>query len=109
MSGAIVITTKKGFVQKNTLNKNMGIVTPLGYQQEVEFYSPVYDTKEKLESRSRDLRSTIYWNPSVVADAEGRAHVEFYAADSPVDYRVVVEGVCKNGMIISSSSSMLPE
>lgn len=108
-AGAIVITTKKGFVEKNRLNKNMGIVTPLGYQQEVEFYSPVYDTKEKLESRSRDLRSTIYWNPSVVADAEGRAHVEFYAADSPVDYRVVVEGVCKNGMIISSSSSMLPE
>ena len=87
----------------------MGIVTPLGYQQEVEFYAPVYDTKEKLESRSRDLRSTIYWNPSVVADTEGRAHVEFYAADSPVDYRVVVEGVCKNGVIISSSSSMLPE
>ncbi len=108
-SGAIVITTKKGFVEKNRLNKNMGIVTPLGYQQSVEFYSPVYDTKEKLESRSRDLRSTIYWNPSVVADAEGRAHVEFYAADSPVDYRVVVEGVCKNGVIISSSSSMLPE
>ncbi len=108
-AGAIVITTKKGFVEKNRLNKNMGIVTPLGYQQEVEFYSPVYDMKEKLESRSRDLRSTIYWNPSVVADAEGRAHVEFYAADSPVDYRVVVEGVCKNGVIISSSSSMLPE
>lgn len=108
-SGAIVITTKKGFVEKNRLNKNMGIVTPLGYQQSVEFYSPVYDTKEKLESRSRDLRSTIYWNPSVVADAEGRAHVEFYAADSPVDYRVVVEGVCKNGVIISSSSSMIPE
>lgn len=108
-SGAIVITTKKGFVEKNRLNKNMGIVTPLGYQQSVEFYSPVYDTKEKLESRSRDLRSTIYWNPSVVADAEGRAHVEFYAADSPVDYRVVVEGVCKNGVIISSSSSMLPK
>lgn len=108
-AGAIVITTKKGFVEKNRLNKNMGIVTPLGYQQEVEFYSPVYDTKEKLESRSRDLRSTIYWNPSVVADTEGRAHVEFYAADSPVDYRVVVEGVCKNGVIISSSSSMLPE
>lgn len=108
-AGAIVITTKKGFVEKNRLNKNMGIVTPLGYQQSVEFYSPVYDTKEKLESRSRDLRSTIYWNPSVVADAEGRAHVEFYAADSPVDYRVVVEGVCKNGVIISSSSSMLPK
>ena len=108
-AGAIVITTKEGFVQKNTLNKNMSIVTPLGYQQEVEFYAPVYDTKEKLESRSRDLRSTIYWNPSVVADAEGRAHVEFYAADSPVDYRVVVEGVCQNGVIISSSSSMVPE
>ncbi len=107
--GAIVINTKKGFVEKNVLNKNIGIVTPLGYQQKVEFYSPVYDTKEKLESQKRDLRSTVYWNPSVVTDAEGKAHVEFYAADSPVDYRVVVEGVCKNGVIISSSSSMLSD
>jgi hypothetical protein len=37
-NGAIVINTKKGFVEKNSLNKNMQVFAPIGYQQHVEFY-----------------------------------------------------------------------
>lgn len=58
-NGAVVITTKNGFVQKNKMNTNIQIVTPIGYQQSVEFYSPMYDTKAKKESITPDLRSAI--------------------------------------------------
>ena len=41
-NGAIVVTTKNGFVQKNKMNSNMQTITTLCYQQTVEFYSPAY-------------------------------------------------------------------
>lgn len=99
-NGAIVINTRKGFVEKNKVNKNMGIVRPVGYQQTAQFYSPVYDTPAKVNSTKPDLRSTIYWNPTVVTDVAGVAHLSFYTADSASQYQMVVEGVGATGAII---------
>lgn len=107
VNGAIVITTKNGFVQKNKMSKNIQTIASVGYQQTVEFYSPAYDTKVKKESTTPDLRSTIYWNPSVQVDESGMAHVSFYTADSATDYGVVIEGVCTSGCLISSSEKKI--
>lgn len=101
-NGAVVITTKNGYVQRNKLNSNIQTILPVGYQQEVEFYSPVYDTKAKKESATPDLRSTIYWNPNVQVDNSGTVQVSFYTADSATDYGVVIEGICTSGCIIYS-------
>lgn len=105
-NGAIVINTRRGFVEKNTVNNNMAIVRPIGYQQSVEFYSPVYDTPEKLKSTKPDLRSTIYWNPAVTTDEHGEAHISFYTADSSSRYRLAVEGVSAIGAIICSEQDL---
>ena len=102
-NGAVVITTKKGFVQRNKMNTNIQIVMPIGYQQTIEFYSPAYDTKVQKESITPDLRSTIYWKPNVQLDSMGMAHISFYTADSPTDYGVVIEGICASGYIIFSN------
>lgn len=104
---AIVVTTKNGFVQKNKMNSNIQTIASVGYQQTVEFYSPAYDTKAKKESTTPDLRSTIYWNPSVQVDESGTAHVSFYTADSAADYGVVIEGVCTSGNLIYSGEKIV--
>lgn len=106
-NGAIVVTTKNGFIQKNKLNNNIQTIASIGYQQTVEFYSPVYDTKVKKESLTPDLRSTIYWNPSVQVDESGTVHVSFYTADSAADYGVVIEGVCTSGNLIYSGEKVI--
>lgn len=106
-NGAIVVTTKNGFVQKNKMNSNMQTIKTLGYQQTVEFYSPAYDTEAKKESVKPDLRSTIYWNPSVQVDESGTVHVSFYTADSAADYGVVIEGVCTSGNLIYSGEKVI--
>ena len=106
-NGAIVVTTKNGFVQKNKMNSNMQTIKILGYQQTVEFYSPAYDTEAKKESVKPDLRSTIYWNPSVQVDESGTVHVSFYTADSAADYGVVIEGVCTSGNLIYSGEKVI--
>ena len=98
-NGAIVINTRRGFVEKNTVNNNMAIVRPIGYQQSVEFYSPVYDTPEKLKSTKPDLRSTIYWNPALQLDEEGNAIIEYYTPDSTAPEDIIIEGIDENGKV----------
>lgn len=98
--GAIVINTKKGFVEQNKINSNIQTITAAGYQQPVEFYSPVYETKWQKEMEIHDLRTTIYWKPNVVTDETGTATVTFYSADLPSQYAVVIEGVSSMGHLI---------
>ncbi len=105
--GAVVINTKKGFVEKNSLNKNMQVFAPIGYQQHVEFYSPVYETEDQRKNTIPDLRSTIFWNPCVRTDSTGIAHLNFYSADSPSQYGLVIEGVSSLGHLIHSSEAAI--
>lgn len=81
----------------------MQTIAGIGYQQTVEFYSPMYDTKVNKDSTVPDLRSTIYWNPNVQVDSSGIVHASFYAADSATDYGVVIEGICTSGCFIYSN------
>ncbi|HHU25906.1 MAG TPA: hypothetical protein GXZ56_04715 [Bacteroidales bacterium] len=99
-SGAVVITTKGGFVQKNTRSMNIDRIIPLGYQQPAEFYSPKYETSEDKESVEADYRTTIYWEPNVNFSLEGEAVIEFYSAASASTYQVIGEGVTGLGQII---------
>jgi hypothetical protein len=79
---------------------NARIVTPLGYQKPVEFYSPQYDTPEAIESYAPDLRTTIYWNPGAVTDSTGKASIHYYTADNPTTYTLIIEGVSDEGKLI---------
>ena len=66
----------------------------------VEFYSPKYDTRESIENPTPDLRTTIYWNPNVITDDEGNVNLDFYTADDPATYSVIIEGVSDDGRLI---------
>lgn len=99
-SGAVVITTKSGFVQKNALSMNIDRIKPLGYQLPVEFYVPKYETAEQRDSSPPDHRTTIYWKPNVQFSETGEALLEFYSADTPTTYQVIGEGVTSGGKMI---------
>ncbi len=103
--GAIVITTRKGTeAYKETPKFNIRSVTPLGYLSPAEFYSPRYDTREDRESGPPDLRTTIYWNPNVKVTEEGKASFDFYTADAPSEYTVLIEGITSDGLLIHSKN-----
>ena len=107
--GAIVITTKIGFTPKPRKPPNIDKIIPLGYQQAAEFYSPVYDTPEKVDSSAPDLRTTIFWKPNLLLDETGSAVVEFYAADLPTTYRVIIEGASDSGMPVRAEHAIAVE
>jgi len=100
-NGVIVIYTKRGDGNSRPMPYfNIKQIIPLGYQLPVEFYSPKYDTEESLNDPKPDLRTTIYWNPNVLTDDNGNAKLDFYTADDPSTYSVVIEGVSDDGKLI---------
>jgi hypothetical protein len=101
-NGVISITTKSAssYTNENSVKINAVSVTPLGYQKPVEFYAPRYDTQESKYNGIPDYRTTIYWKPDLVVLDEGQAFFEFYTADFPTTYSVVIEGLTTDGKIV---------
>jgi uncharacterized protein YfaS (alpha-2-macroglobulin family) len=47
-----------------------------------------------------DFRRTIYWNPNVKTDSEGKATVEFYNNSSCTEMFISAEGMTKDGRFV---------
>lgn len=100
--GAIVITTKDGSEDvANNESSQLKTITPLGYQRPCEFYNPRYDAAIDGLPVGSDLRSTVYWNPSVKIGAKGVSELSFYANDATnTGYTITVEGVTNSGEVV---------
>nr|WP_294796119.1 hypothetical protein [uncultured Mucilaginibacter sp.] len=64
-----------------------------------QFYNPKYTVKNKTTGLGTDLRSTIFWEPNVITDKEGKATVSFYSADKAANYTVLTEGTDISGQL----------
>lgn len=49
-----------------------------------------------------DFRRTIYWNPDVITDAEGKAKVEFYNNSTCKEMYISVEGMSPEGQMLTN-------
>lgn len=98
-NGVISFSTKRGTTSAVKIPISMATVTPLGCQKPEQFYVPKYDVKSIRNNPNPDLRTTIYWNPTLSTDSSGVVNVEFYTADPSNDYSVVLEGITKEGEI----------
>lgn len=101
VGGVLVITMKRGeYTLRSSNNYTPGIIKfmPKGYYKAREFYSPNYDDP-KTSITDQDLRTTIYWNPQLITDTNGKASIEFFNADGPGNYKVIVEGINEHGYI----------
>ena len=98
--GAISITTRGGGDRARDIQMdNFTILSPLGYQEPIEFYSPKYDNPNTRYLGNPDYRTTIFWKPDIIID-EDEAHFEFYTSDFATTYSVVIEGMTNDGRII---------
>jgi hypothetical protein len=95
-NGVIAFYTKQG----------NGIVTPpkgiftfnfTGYHAPKEFYAPKYDV-QKPEHVKPDSRATVYWQPMIKTNAEGKATVSFYNPDPETTVQIQVEGMNAYGL-----------
>ena len=90
-SSFVLIMLKLGTSRKQ-YNPNVANISPKGFNKVREFYSPRYDRPGDF-NQLPDLRTTVYWNPYLKTNAEGKASFNFFNGDGPGNYKVVVEGI----------------
>lgn len=97
--GAIAIYTRKGDDLRNMPGTGLSNNTIVGYTPLKEFYSPNYSSFNQ-HNEQPDIRTTLYWNPMVMTTATRRSIVfSFYNNDVTKAFRIVIEGVSKEGLL----------
>jgi alpha-2-macroglobulin-like protein len=59
---------------------------------------PVPSYSGEYDGPRTDFRETIFWQPSVKTDEQGRAQVEFYLSDAITSFRGTAEGMGRGGV-----------
>ena len=71
------------------------VTTVDGYTRPSEFYSPEYPQGPVFGDI--DYRRTLYWNPNVITDKNGKAKVEFYNNSITKHFSVEAAGITSAG------------
>lgn len=95
--GVASFTTYAGNLEGFALDPRVLMVNYEGLQLQREFYSPVYDTPERLASRIPDFRTTLLWNPDITTGEKGSAALSFYTSDRKGQYLGVLQGLDREG------------
>jgi hypothetical protein len=98
MFGVILLYSRKGRGKTITNNtKQFAKHTIMGYATAKEFYAPKYDVK--LEKHKKpDYRETLYWNPNIRTDENGKATITFYNSDISETIQVDIQGLSDTGI-----------
>ena len=107
--GVINIFTRRGNPQAETISKTPQIdrnatLNKTGFAPVRQFYTPPKYI-ENVGPRIPDFRSTIYWNPNIVTDNNGKAVVEFPLTDGKTQVEVRLEGLSVDGKPVSGTYS----
>lgn len=98
-NGAISIYTRRGDDAKAEPGKGLASSTVSGYTAIRQFYSPNYSSFNAANEK-RDIRTTLYWNPQVTTTAlKNKVRIFFYNNDVSKSFRVVIEGMTKDGQL----------
>lgn len=96
--GVILVYTKKVGSWEASANVDLSHGhTIFGHAATKEFYSPQYG-KKQLAHNLPDHRATLYWNPSITTDGNGKALVPFFNSDIAKEIQVDVQGLSVYGI-----------
>jgi len=105
-NGAVAIYMRRGGDVSSEPGKGLANNMVSGYTPIRQFYSPNYGTFNAANDK-KDLRTTLYWNPLVkTAGAKNKVMVTFYNNDVSKAFRVVIEGMTKDGQLIHLEQMM---
>jgi hypothetical protein len=99
--GIVNVITKAGDFSNVTLpdyaiRLSYKVIDPVN-----SFISPDYSSTAMKKNRIPDFRNTLYWNPSVKPNQDGKARVEFWSSDNKTDYMINIQGVTEDGRLFS--------
>lgn len=97
--GVLAIYLKKG--NEKYINREpptMRKATLRGYDIASQYYFPDYSNPAQV--KSEDRRGSLYWNPDVMLDEEGKFDFEFYNNDISKKFVVTFWGLTENGELL---------
>lgn len=97
-NGAVAIYTKSGAGIRYQSVGGTLVTKYGGYATPREFYSPKYDEKSPATAVT-DKRATLYWNPLVKTDENGKAAFSYFNSDSAKRHLIVIEGMDSLGRL----------
>ncbi len=96
-NGVIAVYTKSG--AGTGISVGGTLVTRYGgYAVPKEFYAPKYETTAP-ENALADKRATIFWDPLVNTDENGKAKLSYYNTDIAKKHLLIVEGMDESGRL----------
>ncbi len=93
-----ILTKRGGMIEAETFSGKEKSAWQ-GYALVREFYMPKYD--KATTNSNPDRRATLYWNPDVKTDKNGKATISFYNSDIAKRLRIAIEGTDGQGNIAS--------
>jgi hypothetical protein len=76
-----------------------------GYYETKTFYVPTYLlANERLK---KDVRTTIFWEPTITTNEQGEATLSFYNADPASTIKISVQGIADKGLINGGTTYMV--
>lgn len=102
-NGILAIFTKNGTESIRGNEEGIGAVNfkHLGYDYPRNFYRPSYPKKDS-KSEKTDSSTTLFWQPFVKLNKDGKAQISFYTSDASGIYQASVEGITEKGQVVTS-------
>ena len=97
-NGVIAVYTKSG---ASTVYSSVGgtLVTKYsGYAIPRVFYSPKYEENSPANLLT-DKRATLYWNPLIQTDQNGKASLTYYNSETASRHLLILEGIDRQGRL----------
>jgi hypothetical protein len=96
-NGIVHVITIPGKFNNITL-PDYAVRLPYRVTEPVPLFSAAdYTDPLRKQSRIPDFRNTLYWNPSVKPDSEGRIILEFWTSDLAGEYLIDIQGITTDG------------
>lgn len=70
-----------------------------GFAYQEDFYHPDYHRNPPQEGH-KDYRRTLYWNPDIKLDNEGKARIRFFTGTRPVQIIIEANGIASDGTLL---------
>ncbi|MDA0313791.1 MAG: TonB-dependent receptor plug domain-containing protein [Bacteroidetes bacterium] len=97
-NGVIAVYTKTG---ASTFYSSVGgtlVAKSSGYSTPRIFYSPKYKENSSANSMT-DQRATLYWNPQITTNPEGKATLSYYNSETAKRHLLILECIDQRGRL----------
>ncbi|UII20172.1 hypothetical protein [Fulvivirga ligni] len=102
-AGIVSLKSYPDYQNETLIAESQSVIEFNGLSPELKFYSPDYSTNNN--KRIPDFRNLLYWEPTVILEAQKAKEISFYTSDIKGKYIIKIEGWTSNGQFIQAEET----